>query len=175
MPKDIQYDEGGSQLGNVGAMSMDELRSRALELSLRNGIPRKRSDLVLQILARHAEEADQLLGMGVLEVSNDGHGFLRQPTGSGSESDTEVYVSPAQVRRFGLRPGDQVAGEVRAPREGERYYALIRVEVVNGQDPESTRNRTKFESLTPIFPDELIKLETTPKKQMLQNQSSLRI
>lgn len=163
MPQDIQYDEGGSQLGNVGAMSMDELRSRALELTLRNGIPKKRSDLVLQILARHAEEADQLLGMGVLEVSGDGHGFLRQPTGGGRESDPEVYVSPAQVRRFGLRPGDQVAGEVRAPKEGERYYALIRVEVVNGLDPESTLKRPKFESLTPIFPDEIVKLETTPK------------
>ena len=140
-------------------MSMDELRSRALELTLRNGIPRKRSDLVLQILARHAEEAEQLLGMGILEVTNDGHGFLRQPTGNGTESDPEVYVAPAQIRRFGLRAGDLVAGEVRGPKEGERYYALIRVEVVNGLDPESTRSRTKFESLTPVFPDEIIKLE----------------
>ncbi|MCH8816947.1 MAG: transcription termination factor Rho [Chloroflexi bacterium] len=163
LPQDVQYDDGGSQLGDVGAMSTDDLRSRALEIGLRNGIPRKRSDLVLQILARHAEEADQLLGMGILEISGDGHGFLRPPTGSATDTDTEVYVSQAQVRRFGLRPGDQVAGEVRAPKEGERYYALIRVEVVNGRDPESTRNRRKFESLTPIFPDELMKLETTPK------------
>ncbi len=161
LPVDIPVDESGSSLGDLGAKSTDELRALALTAGLRDGIPRRRSDLVLQLLAHNAEEAEQLLGTGILQMASDGYGFLRQPTGQ--QGGSEIYVSQSQVRRFGLREGDHVSGQVTAPKEGERYYGLVRVEVVNGYDPETARQRPKFESLTPIFPDEHLTIETTPK------------
>ena len=151
-----------SQLGNLGAKTTAELRAMALDAGLKNGIPTKREKLILTLLIPLAEENELLLGTGTLEVVKDGHGFLRHSNESKSVGP-DIYVSPSQIRRFGLRNGDLVTGQVKAPREGERYYGLIRIEVINGIDPEAAKNRPKFEDMTPLFPDEQICLATTPK------------
>jgi len=129
-------------------------------MGLRNGIPVKREALVLQLLSEYAERTGQLLGAGVLDVLSDGYGFLRHPD---SQFGDDIYVSQSQVRRFALRPGDMVAGQVRPPKDGERYYGLVRVEIVNGYDPETSRRRPKFETLTSLYPNDRLTLETTPK------------
>ena len=141
---------------------MDELRTIALEANLKNGIPARRSDLVLELLASLASESDQLLGAGVLDVLNDGYGFLRTPGRVNGQED--IYVSQSQINRFGLRQGDMIAGQVRAPKENERYYNLMRVEVVNGYDPVSARKRVRFDRLTSIYPNNQLTLATTAKQ-----------
>jgi transcription termination factor Rho len=112
------------------------------------------------LLQHYAEQNNLLLGAGVLELTSEGYGFLRSPI---SKNGAEIYVSQSQVRRFGLRSGDMVAGQIRAPKEGERYYGLVRVEIVNGYDPETSKKRPLFEKLTPLFPEKQIKMATTPK------------
>jgi transcription termination factor Rho len=125
-------------------------------------VPTQRIELVLEVLANIAESTDQLVGAGVLDLLGDGYGFLRTPGKRGVNED--IYVSQSQVRRFGLRQGDMVAGQVRPPIEGEKYFGLIRVELVNGYDPESAVKRPKFDQFTSIYPNSQIKLETTPKQ-----------
>jgi transcription termination factor Rho len=117
-----------------------------------------RDELIHRVLQGYSEQNGYLLATGVLDVMTEGYGFLRQNGRRPSHGD--VYVSQSQVRRFGLRNGDMVLGQVRAPKDSERYFGLTRVETVNGLDPESARNRTAFERLTPIFPDKMITLET---------------
>jgi transcription termination factor Rho len=150
-----------SQLGNLGARSTDELREMAITAGLKNGIPTRRSDLILNLLTDAAEKEDLLLGAGILDVMKDGYGFLRPP--SGELGGQDIYVSQSQIRRFGLRNGDMVAGQVQAPNEGDRYYGLLRIEVVNSIDADSARLRPRFEDMTPLFPDEQFILSTTPK------------
>ncbi len=160
---DLSVDEGPqADLGNLGAKSYDELRELALEMGLKNGIPPKRADLVMELLGLYGEKTGQLLGAGVLDILNDGYGFLRTP--GRKDGNDDIYVSQSQIRRFGLRQGDMVAGPVRQPKDGERYYGLLRVEVVNGLDPESSRKRPRFEQFTSIYPNEQLTLETTPKQ-----------
>lgn len=147
-------------LGNLGAKTNDELRQMALEKKLKV-IPVRRTDLIMELLRLYAEETGQLLGAGILDILHDGYGFLRPPGRKGTPED--VYVSQTIIRRYGLRQGDMVAGQLRQPKEGEKYYGLLRVEVVNGRDPESSRHRPKFEQLTSVYPDKQIILETTPR------------
>ena len=157
---ELAVEEGPSELSALGRKSTEELRAFALELGVKNGIPVRREALVLQLLSEHAERTGQLLGVGVLDILNDGYGFLRHPD---SQNGDDIYVSQSQVRRFALRPGDTVAGQIRPPKDGERYYGLIRVEIVNGYDPDTSRRRPKFESLTSLYPNRRLTLETTPK------------
>ena len=157
---ELAAEERASELGSLGSKTMDELRGIALEVGLKNGIPAKRSDLIIGLLSVFAEKSGQLLGAGQLDVLSDGFGFLR--TQSGSSSD-DIYVGQSQVRKFGLRPGDLVAGQIRPPKDGERYYSLLRVEIVNGYDTETSKGRPRFESFTSIYPNSRITLETTPK------------
>ncbi len=119
----------------------------------------RRDELLYRVLQGYGEQEGYLLASGVLDLMNDGYGFLRQNGRRPGHGD--VYVSQSQVRRFGLRTGDLVLGQVRAPKESERYYGLTRVEAVNALDPEAARRRITFDQLTPIFPDVQIKLETT--------------
>ena len=119
----------------------------------------RRDELLYRVLQGYGEQEGYLLVSGVLDLMNDGYGFLRQNGRRPGHGD--VYVSQSQVRRFGLRTGDLVLGQVRAPKESERYYGLTRVEAVNALDPEAARRRVTFDQLTPIFPDVQIKLETT--------------
>jgi len=160
---ELTEEEMKSQLGDLGAKTTDELRELALTKSLKNGIPARRSELILELLTRAAEENDLLLGVGILDVMNDGYGFLRQPNGTKGSGAQEIYVAQSQVRRFNLRTGDLVAGQVQAPKDNERYYGLIRIEVVNSQSPDSARQRSRFEDMTPLFPDKRFTLTTTPK------------
>ena len=147
-------------LGNLGVQTDQELVKLAVEKGIKK-IPERRSDLILELLGMAAKDTDQLVGAGVLDILHDGYGFLR-PAGRQSTSD-DVYVSDSQIRRFGLRSGDMIAGQVRPPREGEKYYGLLRVEIVNGIDPEKAMNRPKFEKLTSVYPDKQFITETDPK------------
>jgi transcription termination factor Rho len=141
-------------------MTLDELREMATGQGL-SGISRlKKQDLIFRLLRAKAEEQGHIFGGGVLEIVQEGIGFLRSDHLLPGPDD--VYVSQSQIRRFGLRTGDTVIGQVRPPKNSEKYFGLLRVEAVNGLDPEAAKRRPTFESLTPIFPTSLIDLETSP-------------
>ena len=148
-------------LAELEAKTREELMDVAKDMGISGHTALKKQDLVFRILQARAEQQGNLLAGGVLEIVEDGYGFLR---GDGLRPGAgDVYVSQSQVRRFGLRTGDYVTGQVRPPKDSEKYYGLLRVEAVNSVDPEVAKNRPHFGSLTPIFPDELINLETNPK------------
>ena len=144
-------------ISNLETRSKEDLLELAQEIGVEDGVTLRKDDLVLRLLQAYAEQQGYILASGVLEIVNDGYGFLRPNKLRQGHGD--VYISQSQIRRFGLRTGDHVTGQVRAPKEGERYYGLVRVEAVNGADPEATRARPNFESVIPIFPEEMIKLE----------------
>ena len=148
------------------AQLQDKTNEELIELAsqmgvLDNGSEPRRQELLMTVLKAHAEQNGQVMASGILSIVSDGYGFLK-PNGS-TPNGNDVYVSQSQIRRFGLRTGDEVAGQVRPPKDGERYFGLIRVEAVNGVEPDTARSRPKFESLTAVFPTEMIKLETDPK------------
>ena len=138
--------------------TLDELRDIAREKDVSGYSRLKKDDLILRLLKAHSEEQGFIFGGGVLEIIQDGIGFLRSDHLLPGSDD--VYVSQSQIRRFGLRTGDMVIGQVRPPKESEKYFGLLRVEAVNGLDPEVAKKRPVFERLTPIFPDQIMNLET---------------
>ncbi len=138
--------------------STEELRDIARELDLSGYTALRRQDLVFRLLQSHTEQQGNIFAAGILEIVEEGFGFLRQERFLPGHMD--VYVSQSQIRRFGLRPGDMVSGQVRPPKESEKYYGLLRVEAVNGMDPEIAKRRPHFEALTPIFPSKMFNLET---------------
>jgi transcription termination factor Rho len=138
--------------------TLDELRDIAREKDVSGYSRLKKDDLILRLLKAHAEEQGFIFGGGVLDIIQDGIGFLRSDHLLPGSDD--VYVSQSQIRRFGLRTGDMVIGQVRPPKESEKYFGLLRVEAVNGLDPEVAKKRPVFERLTPIFPDQIMKIET---------------
>ncbi len=140
--------------------SNDELAQIASDLGAHVNGSHKRHEVVARVAKAVAEKGSPIRAGGILSIVNDGYGFVRQDGASAASSD--VYVSQSQIRRFGLRTGDHLMGQVRPPKDGERYFGLIRVEEVNGVKPDSARNRPKFESLTPIFPLDRLQLETSP-------------
>ncbi len=148
-------------LGEIMTKSNDELTKLAADLGANTNGSNKRHELVNRVARALAEKEGPIRAGGILSIVNDGYGFLRQDGANTGASD--VYVSQSQIRRFGLRTGDQVEGQVRPPKDGERYFGLVRVEDVNDVRPESARNRPRFERLTPIFPIERIQLETVPR------------
>jgi transcription termination factor Rho len=139
----------------------EELLAHAKEIGITGISTMKKEDLVLRLLQANAEQQGYAFRGGILEVMNDGYGFLRQPTLRPDVSD--IYVSQSQIRRFSLRTGDVVSGQVRLPKDGEKYHSLLRVETVNNLDPEGVKSRPIFDRQTPVFPDEIINLETTAK------------
>jgi transcription termination factor Rho len=148
-------------IAELEMVTVDELREMAAGQGI-SGISRlKKQDLVFRLLRAKAEEQGHIFGGGVLEIVQEGIGFLRSDHLLPGPDD--VYVSQSQIRRFGLRTGDTVIGQVRPPKNSEKYFGLLRVEAVNGLDPEAAKRRPTFESLTPIFPTELIDLETSSK------------
>ena len=122
----------------------------------------RKQDLIFQILEAQTKKDGLTFSQGVLEVLSDGYGFLRSADYNYLPSPDDIYVSPSQIKRFSLRTGDHVSGQVRPPKEGERFFALLRVEAVNGKDPEEIRGRTLFDNLIPLHPNKRLKLETTP-------------
>jgi transcription termination factor Rho len=146
-------------IAELETKTLDELRETARQLDISGYSRLKKDDLILRLLKAHAEGQGFIFGGGVLEIVQDGIGFLRSDHLLPGPDD--VYVSQSQIRRFGLRTGDMVIGQVRPPKETEKYFGLLRVEAVNGLDPEAAKKRPDFERLTPIFPDSLLRLETT--------------
>lgn len=147
-------------IANLERMTLSELRELAREVGLSGFSRLKKDELIFRLLQAKAEAQGYMLGGGILEIMPDGIGFLRSERMKPGPKD--VYVSQSQIRRFGLRTGDMVTGQVRPPKETEKYYGLLRVEAVNGLDPEAAKRRPHFDRLTPIFPNEQIKLETKP-------------
>ncbi len=145
-------------MAELDAKTLEELRTIARETEISGYSRLKKSDLILQILKHQAEAQGYIFGGGVLEIIQDGIGFLRSVDLLPGPDD--IYVSQSQIRRFGLRTGDMVIGQVRPPKETEKYFGLLRVEAVNGLDPEAAKKRPVFERLTPIFPQDRLKLET---------------
>ncbi len=141
-------------------MTREELLELCRERGLGGISLLKKDELILRLLQEEAERQGNVLGSGILEIVNEGYGFLRGVSLKISPND--IYISQSQIRRFGLRNGDFVTGQVRPPKEGERYSGLLRVEIVNGMDPEEARNRPHFDSLTPLHPNQLINLEHDP-------------
>ena len=148
-------------LAEIMIKSNDELVKLADDYGASVNGTGRRHDLVARVARVVAEREGSIKAEGILAIVNDGYGFLRQDSKNSAVSD--VYVSQSQIRRFRLRPGDQILGQVRPPKNDERYFGLVRVEEVNGVRPESSRDRAKFESLTPIFPIERFQLETSPR------------
>ncbi|WP_126173309.1 transcription termination factor Rho [Altericroceibacterium xinjiangense] len=137
-----------------------ELVSMAEELGVEGASTMRRQDLMFAILKEVAEDGEEILGVGTIEVLQDGFGFLRSPEANYLAGPDDIYVSPNQVRKMGLRTGDTVEGEIRAPRDGERYFALTKLLKVNFDDPDAVRHRTNFDNLTPLYPDERLVLDT---------------
>lgn len=145
------------ELADLERKSFEELQEIAKELGIEDGF-QKKQDLVFKILATVTEQSGLIFDQGVLEMLPDGWGFLRH--NNFSPSATDVYVSQSQIKRFGLKTGDTVSGEVRPPKDSEKYYSLLRVKAVNGLDPDAARSRKNFDDLVPIYPDERLALET---------------
>ena len=138
----------------------DELIELAKEMGISSSANLKKQELIMSLLKANAEQQGYVFCGGILEIMGDGYGFLRQKTLL--PSSTDIYVSQSQIRRFGLRTGDMVAGQGRPPKNSEKYYSLLRVETINDINPELAKNRPHFGSLTPTFPNKLINLENTP-------------
>ena len=168
---------GRHSLGNTGAqnprngtttldlvelkdMSIQALNQIAKDLNVPGAAGLRKQELIFKILQTQAEKSGLIFSEGVLECLPDGFGFLRAPEYNYLPGPDDVYVSPSQIRRFDLRTGDTVSGQIRPPKEGERYFALIKVDAINFEPPEEARNKIFFDNLTPLYPDERVKLET---------------
>jgi transcription termination factor Rho len=136
-----------------------ELVQLAEELGVESASTLRKQDLMFAILKVQAENGEQIMGEGTIEVLPDGFGFLRSPQSNYLAGPDDIYVSPNQVRKHGLRTGDTVEGEIRGPKDGERYFALVKIMQVNFEDPERVRQRVNFDNLTPLYPDERLKME----------------
>ncbi len=139
--------------------TIDDLTKVAKELNVEGAAGLRKQDLIFAILQAQIEKTGNVFGAGVLEILPDGFGFLRSPDYSYLPSPDDIYVSPSQIRRFNLRTGDLVSGQIRPPKEGERYFALLKVEAINHESPEDNISRSLFDNLTPYYPTERIKLE----------------
>jgi transcription termination factor Rho len=146
-------------LTDLKTKPIEELINIANEMNLDNMARSRKQDVIFNILKRHAKSGEDIYGDGVLEILQDGFGFLRSADCSYLAGPDDIYVSPSQIRRFNLRTGDTVAGKIRPPKEGERYFALLKVNEINFDKPESSRNKILFENLTPLFPNKRLKLE----------------
>ncbi|HMZ70389.1 MAG TPA: transcription termination factor Rho, partial [Pseudomonadales bacterium] len=136
-----------------------ELLQIANEMGLENMARSRKQDIIFAILKKHARSGEDISGDGVLEILQDGFGFLRAAEGSYLAGPDDIYVSPSQIRRFNLRTGDTVVGKIRPPKEGERYFALLKVDTINYDTPDSSKNKILFENLTPLFPQRRLLLE----------------
>ncbi len=174
----IQQRRGRHSMGNTGAqgqrngattldlvelkdMNIQALNQIAKDLGVPGAAGLRKQELVFKILQTQAEKSGLIFSEGVLECLPDGFGFLRAPDYNYLPGPDDVYVSPSQIRRFDLRTGDTVSGQIRPPKEGERYFALIKVDAINFEPPEEARNKIFFDNLTPLYPDERVKLETS--------------
>jgi transcription termination factor Rho len=165
---DEEYDESKNGGGNGPLIDLNDLKRKsaadllllAESLGIQEGVARARKqDIVFLILKAHARAGGGIYGEGVLEILQDGFGFLRGPDESYLAGPDDIYVSPSQIRRFNLRTGDYITGRIRPPKEGERYFALLKVDDINSEPPEASKNKVLFENLTPLFPRKAFHLE----------------
>ncbi|WFS63432.1 transcription termination factor Rho [Pseudodesulfovibrio thermohalotolerans] len=151
---------GGSlNLTELKQKSMQDLTDLAMSFEVENPSTMRKQELIFALLQQCASQNGQIFGEGVLEILPDGFGFLRSPMYSYMAGPDDIYVSPSQIRRFGLRKGDVVSGQIRPPKEGERYFALLRVSEIGFEDPQHSKNLVLFDNLTPLYPEEQLKLE----------------
>lgn len=146
-------------LAELKAKSPADLLSLAESLQIENASSLRKQDMMFAILKALADNEQAIFGIGTLEILSDGFGFLRSPESNYLPGPDDIYVSPSQVRRFALRTGDTVEGEIRAPRDGERYFALLKVNTINFEAPDAVRHRINFDNLTPLYPDRRLKME----------------
>ena len=146
-------------LSELKALPVTKLVELARSLDIETASRLRKQELMFTILKRKAKGGEQIFGDGVLEVLPDGFGFLRSPEASYMASTDDIYLSPSQIRRFNLHTGDAIEGEVRTPKDGERYFALVKVDQINSQSPDASKNKILFENLTPLFPNDPIRLE----------------
>ncbi|WP_029060697.1 transcription termination factor Rho [Labrenzia sp. DG1229] len=147
------------KLKDLKAKTPTELLQTAEELEVENASTMRKQELMFAILKNLAAQDVEIIGEGVVEVLQDGFGFLRSPDANYLPGPDDIYVSPSQIRRFSLRTGDTVEGQIRSPKEGERYFALLKVNTINFEDPEKARHKVHFDNLTPLYPDERFQME----------------
>ncbi len=152
-------------LSELKAKHVSELLELANTMELEGANRMRKHDLIFAMLRLHAKKGESIFGDGTLEVLPDGFGFLRSPDTSYLAGTDDIYISPSQIRRFNLHTGDTIEGEIRTPKDGERYFALVKVDKVNGEPPEAAKNKILFENLTPLFPDESMVLERDIKAE----------
>lgn len=143
-------------------MKISELTNMAKEFNIEGASGKRKQDLVFSLLQACSEQNGHIFGEGVLEILPDGFGFLRAPDANYLPGPDDIYISPSQIRRFSSRTGDTISGQIRPPKDSERYFALLKVEKINHENPELAREKILFDNLTPLYPDERINLETTP-------------
>ncbi|CAI9121076.1 transcription termination factor Rho [Brytella acorum] len=149
-------------LAELKAKSPADLLAYAESLDIENASSMRKQDIMFAILKTLAENDQAIYGEGTLEILPDGFGFLRSPEANYLPGPDDIYISPTQVRRYALRPGDTVEGQIRAPRDGERYFSLLKVNTINFEAPEAVRQRINFDNLTPLYPDRRLKMEVEP-------------
>ena len=147
-------------LQDLKSKTPTELLAFAEELQVENASTLRKQDMMFAILKQLADKEVEITGLGVLEILQDGFGFLRSPESNYLPGPDDIYISPSQLRRFGLRTGDTVEGPIRSPKDGERYFALLKVNKINFEDPEAIRHKVHFDNLTPLYPDERLQLES---------------
>jgi transcription termination factor Rho len=153
-------------LSDLKEMTIQELNALARDLSLEGVVGMKKHDLIFKILQAQTEKSGFIFAEGVLETLPDGYGFLRAPESNYLPGPDDIYVSPSQIRKFDLRTGDTVSGQVRSPKEGERYFALIKVEAINFEPPDAAQDKVLFDNLTPLYPSERLRMETAQDNLM---------
>ncbi len=165
-PSNGRSDETSLNLAGLKDMSISELTHIAKEMGIEGATGLRKQELIFKLLAAQTEKSGLIFSEGVLETLPDGFGFLRAPEYNYLPGPDDIYVSPSQIRKFDLRTGDTVSGQIRPPKEGERYFALIKVEAINFEAPEQSREKIFFDNLTPLYPDEQLKMEieTDPDK-----------
>ena len=147
------------KLQDLKVKSPTELLSFAEETGVENASAMRKQELMFAILKQLAAKETEIIGTGVVEVLQDGFGFLRSPDANYLPGPDDIYVSPSQIRRFALRSGDTVEGQIRSPKEGERYFALLKVNRINFEDPDKQRHKVHFDNLTPLYPTKWLSLE----------------
>ena len=151
-------------ISNLKEMKITELNKLAKELNVSGFSGLKKQDLIFKVLQAQAEKEGLMFGEGVLEILPEGFGFLRSPNYNYLPCPDDIYISPSQIRKFDLRTGDTVSGQIRPPKEGEKYFALLKVEAVNFENPEDAKEKVNFDNLTPVYPRERFNMETTPNE-----------
>jgi transcription termination factor Rho len=152
-------------LNELKALHVSEVLKQAEALEIENTGRMRKQELMFAIIKKRAKTGEQVFADGVLEVLPDGFGFLRAMDTSFTASTDDIYISPSQIRRFNLHTGDMIEGEVRIPKDGERYFALNKLDAINGLSPEHNKHKVMFENLTPLFPKEQMKLERDIKTE----------